>query len=325
MKQTLRLWFTDFWDRFIPADNLFYNLLSPHYSIVLDEKQPDLLIYSCFGKEYLQYNCTRLFYCAENMRPDFNACDYALTFDFNNDKRHLRYPLYGYYIDMFPKLLNVPVDNLFVQRSREELKKQWMQKKKFCCIVVSNGASKKRIEFFKKLNAIKPVDSGGMVLNNVGGPVKSKIDFIKDYRFVISFENSSHEGYITEKILEPLLTDSIPLYWGNPKASLDFNEKRFLNYHAFKTEDDFINAILYLENNPDKAIDMITAAPFPGGFVKPADINDERLLKFLQMIIAKLPAHKPVAQTYRKHLHSINQRMQAFRYSLRARLSKFSK
>lgn len=322
MKQPLKLWFSDFWDRFIPSDNLFYNLLSQHYEIVLDAKQPDLLIYSCFGREYLTYNCTRLFYSPENIRPDFNACDYALTFDFNNDTRHLRYPLYGYYIDMFPKLLQVSVDNLFRQRSREELKKQWMQKKKFCCIVVSNGASKKRIDFFKKLDRVKAVDSGGKVLNNVGGPVKSKIDFIKDYRFVIAFENSSHPGYITEKILEPILTDSIPLYWGSPNAGLDFNEKRFLNYHSFTSEDEFINAIMELENNPEKAIDMIASPPFPGGFEKPEYINDERLLWFLQTVIGILPVHKPVAQTYRRHLHRLTLKRQSLFYSFKYRMAK---
>jgi alpha(1,3/1,4) fucosyltransferase len=216
----------------------------------------------------------------------------------------------------------VPVDNLFRQRSRDELKKQWLQKKKFCCIVVSNGASKKRIDFFKKLDRIKAVDSGGKVLNNVGGPVKSKIEFIKDYRFVIAFENSSHPGYITEKILEPILTDSIPLYWGSPNADLDFNEKRFLNYHSFANEDEFINAIMELENNPEKAIDMITAPPFPRGFEKPEYISDERLLQFLHTVIRKLPVDKPVAQTYRRHLHKLTLKRQALFYSFKYRMAK---
>jgi Methyltransferase FkbM domain len=37
MKQPLKIWFTDFWNRFIPSNNFFYNLLSSHYHNVLDE------------------------------------------------------------------------------------------------------------------------------------------------------------------------------------------------------------------------------------------------------------------------------------------------
>ena len=72
-----------------------------------------------------------------------------------------------------------------------------------------------------------------MYLNNVGGPVKNKIDFIMDHKFTIAFENSSYPGYTTEKIFEPMLVNSIPLYWGNPLVDRDFNTKSFLNFHDY--------------------------------------------------------------------------------------------
>ena len=48
--------------------------------------------------------------------------------------------------------------------------------------------------------------------------VSNKMDFIKDYKFVISFENSSNPGYTTEKLIEPMLVNSIPIYWGNTEV-----------------------------------------------------------------------------------------------------------
>ena len=72
------------------------------------------------------------------------------------------------------------------------------------------------MDFFVKLSKYKQVDSGGRTLNNIGGPVEDKMEFIKDYRFVISFENAEYPGYTTEKIIQPMFVDSIPIYWGNP-------------------------------------------------------------------------------------------------------------
>ncbi len=198
MKQLLKINFTDFWHGFVKEDNYFYNLLSGKYQVVIDENNPDILFFSCYGEQYLNYQCTRVYFTAENTRVDFSSCDYAFSFDFVNKENHFRLPLYALYIEqkkMMQQLLAPP--------SIDEMKKTWQAKKKFCCMVVSNPGSKKRINFYNKLNKVMPVDSGGRVLNNVGGPVTDKLAFIKDYKFVLAFENSSYAGYTTEKILEP--------------------------------------------------------------------------------------------------------------------------
>ena len=61
------------------------------------------------------------------------------------------------------------------------------------------------------------------------------MDFIKDYKFVISFENSSYPGYTTQKLIEPMLVNSSPIYWGNKSVGKDFNTKSFINvfYYYF--------------------------------------------------------------------------------------------
>ena len=301
MQQTIRINFTDFWQGFLKDNNYFYNLLSTRYKVVLDD-DPDYLFYSSYGNEYLGYKCTRIYYAAENIRPDFSACDYAYSFDFSSDKRNFRFPLYGYYIDMYPNQLNKDLSNLFKRRERNELKKIWQQKKNFCCIVVSNPDSTKRIDFFKKLDHIKAVDSGGRYLNNTGAAVKDKLAFIKEYRFVISFENAAYPGYTTEKILEPIIADCIPIYWGNPKIGLDFNEERFLNYHAFSNEEELIEKIFELENDPENAIDMIVKPAFSSGIEKPVFIRDSEVLAFFEKIVNETGKHWPVATTYKKYI-----------------------
>lgn len=290
-----------------PEGNYFYQVLAQHYTIEFSDN-PEILFYSCYGKEYLQYDCLRIFYSPENWRPDFTACDFAITFDYLVDPRHFRLPLWvlyyiGYVKDQgFPELNDVPGD--------QELVERWKAKSKFCCFIVSNPTAKKRIDFFQKLDQVKRVDSAGKHLNNIGyfldGGTFAKMNFIKDYRFVLSFENSSAIGYTTEKLIEPLLIGAIPIYWGNPAVGREFNKKRMLYYDDFPTEGALIERILDIENNPEKALPILKESTFSGeGFSIARTSND--LTNFLVSSIESRNGKKPVAQRSLKSMrHSLN-------------------
>ena len=293
----LKINFVDFWSTYIKTDNYFYNLLKQHYNLIIDEN-PDILFYSSFGKEYLNYTCTRIFYTGENRRPDFMACDFAFTFDFITSKKHFRLPLYSLFIDyyhMLPKLMH--------NKTRDEATKIWKQKTKFCCMVVSNPDCENRIDFFKNLSKIKQVDSGGKVLNNVGGRVPDKAEFIKDYKFVISFENSSQDGYTTEKILESIFQDCIPIYWGNKLVDKDFNTSRFVNYHQHSTEDEVIQKIIEIDENDELAIEMLMQPTFNPNKITHEEEHELVLSKLISIIEAD---KKPIAKQWYKYLHLIN-------------------
>lgn len=290
----IKINFVDFWPGFNKTDNYFYNLLVQKYKVSIDEN-PEILFYSCYNKEYLNYKCTRIFYTAENIRPDFLACDFAFSFDYNKRKNHFRLPLYSMYVDLLKmqeKLTTLP--------TRAEAREIWKAKTKFCCMVVSNPNSPKRLDFFSNLSKIKQVDSGGSVLNNVGGRVADKSEFIKDYKFVISFENSAQDGYTTEKILEPIFKDCIPIYWGNKLVDKDFNSKRFLDYNSFKSEKDLIDKILEIEQNEELAFDMLMQPTFSND---KQDHEEERLQ--VREIISNLieSPKKPIAVQLWRYIH----------------------
>jgi hypothetical protein len=250
MKDKIQIKFVDFWSGFDETSNYFVHLLGD--SVKLSET-PEILFFSNFGNEHLKYSCFKIFFSSENERPNFFETDIALTFDYNASPRHFRLPLYLLYIHKY---------KLSLHDKRFGIKllglDEW-QKKKFCCMVVSNGNSKMRNSFYKFLAKKESIDSGGKFLNNVGGPVKDKLDFIKDYKFVISFENSSYKGYTTEKILEPFLVNSIPIYWGNKSVDLDFNSKAFLNVGKNKDFESVYAKMKFLENNPVEALKIINA------------------------------------------------------------------
>jgi hypothetical protein len=119
--------------------------------------------------------------------------------------------------------------------------------------MVSNPNASTRIEFFKKLSSYKGVDSGGRFLNNIEGPiptgVENKMNWMRNYKFSITFENSSYPGYTTEKLMHALITDTIPIYWGNPLAGMDFNPKAFINCHDFNSFDEVIELVKEIDQN----------------------------------------------------------------------------
>lgn len=182
--ETIKVNFDYFWNDFDPADNYFTRILSKKYKVELSDK-PDLFFFTnTYGgskKEYLKHKCHRVFLGWENMRANWNICDYVLDSDFySNNPRHKRWPIWASWNN-----------SRILQPKQPEA---YMQKKKFACMVVSNPHAKERIAFFHALSNYKQVDSGGRYLNNVGGPVANKRDFIRDYKFVISFENSLYPG-----------------------------------------------------------------------------------------------------------------------------------
>jgi len=81
-KNKIKIKFVDFWHPDTPEAikaNFLYKLLSKRFDLELSD-QPDFLIYAWAGVKHLQYNCVRIYYTGENIRPDFSTCDYAFSF-----------------------------------------------------------------------------------------------------------------------------------------------------------------------------------------------------------------------------------------------------
>ena len=127
------------------------------------------------------------------------------------------------------------------------------------------------------------------------------MDFIKDYKFVISFENSSYPGYTTEKLIEPMLAGSTPIYWGNCEIGKDFNAKSFVNTNDFATYQEAIDHIIELDNNDEKYKAMVAEPWFKNNQV-PEEFNEKSLLRFFDFIIEDSKFRKPVATSMRRDM-----------------------
>ena len=271
----LKIKFCDFWPGFDRSDNLFINYFRELTEVELSDK-PDILFFSVFGYKHLNYNCKKVFFTGENVRPDFRFCDYALSFDYDDNSRNYRLPLYALCDD--PK-------KLLQSKNPQEILRE---KTKFCNFIYSNPVNKVRNDFYKKLSKYKKIDSGGRVFNNmkVGNGkfrIPDKREFIKDYKFTIAIENGFYNGYTREKIFEPMLENSLPIYMGNEFIGKDFNTNSFLNFHDYDSIEQFIDKIIEVDNN-----DELYMSYFKEPYFKNNEINEyirkENVLKFFSKI-----------------------------------------
>jgi len=291
-RKNIRINFSDFWHGNSPEDikerNPIYQLLSRRFNLQLCD-QPDFLVYSSriFGHEFLKHRCIRIFYTGENDRPDFDQCDFAFSFDYLDDPRHYRLPLYKFYVNLEDLTRPRDIDSII------------QQKTDFCAFLVSNPSATERINFFHSLSHYKKVDSGGKVLNNIGGRVNDRSEFLKSRKFSISFENNSHPGYSTEKLILPWLHGCIPIYWGNPLIGKEFNTKAFVNCHDFKSIDAVIDHIGRIDQDSDLYKEYLSQPLLIDNRV-PDYLRDESILDRFESIFSS--SQKPVAMSARNRL-----------------------
>lgn len=267
----IKILFVDFWPGFNHYDNYFFNLLKLEFDVEISQ-YPDYLFYSVFGNNHTKYNCKKIFYTGENIdiHPD---ADYSFTFDDTTSKNYQlkHYLLYDGYYDL----------------TNEKKIEDWMVNRKFCSFVVSNGNCKLRNEFFIKLSKYKKVDSAGRHYNNLGFLVNDKLDFLRNYKFNICFENDAHRGYnehyTTEKLMQAMQANTIGIYHGNTQIEKEFNKKSFIDVNDFSNLDEVVEYIIELDKNNDKYLDMLKTNFFVDGII-PDNNKEENIKSFLYKI-----------------------------------------
>lgn len=282
-------------DHFNKTDNKIYKILSKKFKVIIDENNPDYII--VHAHRFLDYNIyknhpIRIFHQNEANVPDFCIFDYAiLRYDNIIYEDRCFYREYEWF---WYKLLEA------LKSFKEISDKSFLnQKHKFCNFLYSNSVEK-RDEFFQFLNKHKKVDSLGSHLNNTRLlPInmsryhnnwwENSIKLKKSYKFSIAFENIYYPGYTSEKIISSLIARTIPIYWGNPKISQQFNPQAFINTHEFSTVEDIIKRINEIDSHDDLFLSMINEPWMTNQQLKKLSKNiqnsDKELEDFLFRII----------------------------------------
>lgn len=160
------------------------------------------------------------------------GCDAYIGFDqeqdMPSDVMSLRLPLYAVYHQ----------DHLDRHGcgSFEELRERFQKEKiRKVSAVVSNSGNSMRTSLIEYLVRGGFCDSGGRVCNNVG-EVSDKLDFTSKYAAALAFENLAKKSYITEKIYEAFIVNSVPIYWGADDIELEFNPNSYIRFDSTNQE-----------------------------------------------------------------------------------------
>lgn len=206
-----------------------------------------------------------------------------------------RFPLWYQYIDWFgadqerlrnPKSL--PVEVLLPPTKEAVLRKD-----KFCSFIVTNPSNPVRNTAFHTLNQYKQVDSAGRLFNNIGdvlytncggggGGELKKYEFLRQYKFSLTYENLRKPGYTTEKFFAAKAAGCIPIYWGAEDVAQDFGTEGYINANTFETPDALISAVRALEEDQEKYLSVATKGCFNVGLLR------RRLAEAAQLILAPL-------------------------------------
>ncbi len=320
MKKKLKLNFVDFSGDFTSKNNYFLNLLENYYDIEISN-DPDILFYSNFGYEHLKYQCKKIFYSGENNAPNYFFCDYAFSFH-DTDEKNFFLP---HFVE-FEYFFNFKND---VKNEEIEIYKN-TKKEKFCNFMASNYKAKERINFVKALMKRKKVDCLGPVLynmeisDNVGkldhtGEYidwrKEKFETIKEYKFTMAFENEQAYNYVTEKIYQPLVVGSIPIYWGAPNVDTIFNPKCFVNVNNFNSYEEAIDEIIKIDE--DKAYyETFFEEPAILIHSKLIDLSEKQIIERINTVILrdKEPVGHKYRSTHRILYYILNTKLQIVKY-----------
>lgn len=257
--KTVKIKFVGKWDGITPEDNVVcYWLKKNGYEIQVTD-DADYIICDVFGKtpyEYCQYPQIRIFESGENVSPDFNIVDYAVS----------RYPISFGDRNFYLPGCTTPGNywHAFTQKDRNYPADILKEKIYFANLIAGHDSEHNyRSAFFEKLNAYKPVASAGTLLNNMPGGMTvnwlddSKTNFQRQSKFTICFESTAHEGFITEKITDAFFSDTIPIYFGSSNVTEFFNTDAFINVSDYESLDAVVERIKELDQDDEKYLQML--------------------------------------------------------------------
>lgn len=200
------------------------------FELIHDTLNPSIVVFGPYGNDVPKGNFIRVGYFCENFIPDMNACEYGFGVPYETEINHPEYrriDFHGFDPGRLLKTENYAQEAIAHQRH-------------FCNFLYGNKVPY-RETLFRELSKYKKVDAPGKSMNNMPSLStdkdqniwESKRKFIRKYKFTIAFENYTYPGYFTEKILDPMLAGSMPVYIGNPAIHQHFNTGSFIHGREF--------------------------------------------------------------------------------------------
>ena len=301
----IKINFYNMWGGFFPHDNLITNTLKLKYDVIanLQNETPDIVI--CQNTESVAAkNVTRAFrgkskiihWYVESLDrirdPNYTECDFSITScKFNHDK-NIRIPLWSMYIDWFNNQYHPGRNQAYLVSPKKLITpKEKQTKDKFCSALTNNSLGYRATAYPQFINF---ATSKGLLVESRGnfcqtcpklnGDEKDKIDFIKNFKFHLTYDNSDLPGWITEKLIHPMSEGSIPIYWGGIDVEEEFNKDGFIHVRRFDNLDEVHDRVFQIYKNEELFYDIQTQPCFPDNKI-PECATPEFILSKLETIV----------------------------------------
>lgn len=226
----------------------------------------DLLLMSSLGSRRLANmfgGGQSIFFVGENVRQvaflqyaDLMLTDprtkLALGFDYFEDERYLRFPLWILY-HFSPEADEKEIRDT-CQRLRYPMDSE--DRNRFATMIASHDVDDIRKRITELLEPISAVSCAGKLLHNDDSLWKqykdNKSAYMRSFRYNICPENSNAMGYVTEKLFQAIQAGCIPIYWGSynqPEPNI-INPQAVLFFDKEGNNEQLVKTIYTLENNP---------------------------------------------------------------------------
>lgn len=263
----MKIYCNAFWGGFLEyTDPVHVGFFIELLSKVFDEPcsignidESDILLESMFGTSILHTKAWKktIYFLGERRQPIcYDNYDIVLCCERNN-KNIVNCPLF--------------IPFLYCRNSIEEIQKIVTEVPRNDIVaIITNPTATIRNSLIERIEAENiPIIFAGSYRNNIGVKLpgvycdEGYINFIKQFKFIISMENTNEGTYITEKICSGFLANIIPIYWGTKQVFNYFNSERFI-YMDDKNPDDAIQKIKYV-SDPQRWLTTVNKPVFHGG------------------------------------------------------------
>lgn len=240
----------------------FTRFLNARTSIKSSKKQ--VAICSTFGDRSALKNAKgdiRLFFTGENVRNRHlqysdnmladQTIDLSMGFDYFEDARYIRFPLWLTYI-LEPEATDEQICDIIERIRHPEIG----NRSRFCTMVASHDFYGVRETITNSISRIGEISCPGKFMHNDDtlktqfGDNKDK--YLTQFMFNICPENTNAYGYVTEKLFECLKAGCVPIYWGsynNPEPTV-INKYAVLFFNTQEDNTEILTTIEDLYNHP---------------------------------------------------------------------------
>ncbi len=227
-----------------------------------DSSHNDIIVQSVFTNDHDIVNKFKykIFLTGENYKNE-NAelYDVCLVGEHTQGK-YVAFPFFLFYLED---------DDI---KQLQELQSRHNIPKKDVLVIISNPGGVVRNKFLNELDKHFNITYAGSYKNNIGGKLpysqnsQEFKDYVRDFKFIITMENSEAPHYITEKILQGMRSQIVPIYWGGSEASRYFNKDRFIQLRD--GSDESIRSVIELMKDmiavPSTWLAMVNRPVFAG-------------------------------------------------------------